>query len=67
MKQGSLMLVGKAESDVAIAINRIRPRIKHTTGQEREMLAQALAALKRAQDALRAIQPLGDSRAKGER
>lgn len=57
MKQSSLMLLGKAETDVSGAIARILPRRKDFNGPERQMLDEAVSALEEARAKLRALQP----------
>ena len=58
MRQSSLLRLGKAETDVSVALNRLRRHIKHTTGREREMLLAAVEILDVARKELRKIQPL---------
>jgi hypothetical protein len=57
LKQSSLLLLGKAESDVSVAIARILPRRKDFGGPERQMLDDAVAMLVEAREKLRALQP----------
>lgn len=57
-KQSSLLLLGKSETDVAVAIGRLRSRLKDFSGAELEMLWSAIHTLEAARMAIRELQPL---------
>ena len=67
-KQSSLLLIGFAESDLCVALNRLRPsrtRMRDFTAPEQRVLEAAAKIVEDARNALRALQPLPPEKSKG--
>ncbi len=60
-KQSSLLLLGRSEADLSVALNRLRlsrTRMADFPAAERRMLEKAAEIVEAARDALRALQPI---------